>query len=415
MDGHASLTGLFPENAVVAQKVGAVGVAELVARDAGEGVGLADVGEIVGDEGVVESGGCITCGACGGCTGPAAGDGRCGGMRSGVGFWRDVARLGGDFLSEADGARPDGGKLGGAKRRHAARGGLIERGLRLPRHAVALHEPPRDAAQRAVALAFGNRNRARGTRLVRGSGRGHRRTLGTRLRGDEFVDGHLPLLPEDGSGRAAEQEPRGIERIGVEEREDFVDGPLQRLVRRPVLQAANREEHMILRPGRAAVLRLHMVARRHSRKRDARKRCREPLGRHPRRRVVRIVIVAVHDDDIGPEEILPAAVMVAVRRPDMVEAHGIAQLFGRLDDALFRVPAVPRPARAGREVKGEFQVLADVGLHVDKPPNGLEKRWICMAPSEREPFFLFTPSDTTGTHTLPREARAPASTLASRP
>ena len=60
VDGHASLTGLFPENAVVAQKVGAVGVAELVARDAGEGVGLADVGEIVGDEGVVESG-CPEC------------------------------------------------------------------------------------------------------------------------------------------------------------------------------------------------------------------------------------------------------------------------------------------------------------------------------------------------------------------
>ena len=193
------------------------------------------------------------------------------------------------------------------------------------------------AGHSGVTASFGNNLRA---------------TVGTAgqirieiVSGKIFAQGHLAGVHFHLWGSCAEEEPGGIQRLGIEVWENGIDQLLHFAVSGSVRHVLDGKQHMELRPGGFSILFTHMEPAVMHRKTDAGKCgldiCRgDPIGR-----VLGVVIVTVHGQAIGAEEIITVAVAVHILGADIVVADrrsesgliryddlvGIGAVAGRID------------------------------------------------------------------------------------
>ena len=154
------------------------------------------------------------------------------------------------------------------------------------------------------------------------------------LRLHNAVNGDLALMPEDGICRMPEDEPCGIQRLGIEERELLLYGFLQSRTRLPVRDWVMREVHMEPRPCGLPLLQLHVVAARHHSERHILPDFFFQVFRmNPVGRIVRMGIVAVHHIHIAGEEVIPAPAAVFEFRAHMVERHHLHAVILIVNDA----------------------------------------------------------------------------------
>ena len=182
------------------------------------------------------------------------------------------------------------------------------------------------------------------------------RYLPAALRLHDAVDGDLALVPQDGVCRMPENEPGGIQRLGIKERKLLLYGFLQSRTRFPVRDRVMREVHMEPRPCGLPLLRLHIVPARHHNKRHILPDFFFQIFRmNPVCRIVGMGIVAVHHVHIAGEEIVPTPAAVLKFCTHMVERRHLHAIVLIVNDTLFRVQAVLRVPPAIRRVKCHFQ------------------------------------------------------------
>ena len=186
--------------------------------------------------------------------------------------------------------------------------------MRLFRCAVPLHHAPRKMGHGGVALPL--------------------RDFPAALRLHDTVNGDLALVPEDEIRRMPEDEPGGVQRLGVKERELLLYGFLQRCARLPVCNRIMRKVHMESRPCGLPLLRFHIVPTRHHNKRHILPNLPfQILRMNPVCRIVRMGIVAVHHVHIAGKEMIPAPAAVLEFGAHMVERHHLHTVILIVNDA----------------------------------------------------------------------------------
>ena len=153
-----------------------------------------------------------------------------------------------------------------------------------------------------------------------------------------------------------EDEPCGIQRLGIEEREFLLNGFLQSRTRLPIRDWVMREVHMKPRPCGLPLLRLHVVPARHHNERHILPDFLIQVFRmNPVLRVVGMGIVAVHHVHIAGEEVIPAPAAVFEFRTYMVKCHHFQNIILIVNDAPVGINTVLCIAPAVRRVKCHFQ------------------------------------------------------------
>ena len=149
-----------------------------------------------------------------------------------------------------------------------------------------------------------------------------------------------------------ENEPCGIQGLGIEKRELLLYGFLQSRTRLPVRNRVMREVHMEPRPCGLPLLRLHVVAARHHGKRHILPDFFFQVFRmNPVSRIVGMAVVAVHHVHIAGEEVIPAPAAVFEFSAHMVERHHLHAVILIVNDALIGIQAVLCVPPAVRRVK----------------------------------------------------------------
>ena len=154
------------------------------------------------------------------------------------------------------------------------------------------------------------------------------------------VNGQPAFMPDGVTHIRAEDEPGGIQGVVIEEGVFPVDGFLERRVVIRVLRGLDLKVHMELGPGCLAVLLQHVMPAEGDGVADIRHHLVQLFRRDPLRRVFRVVIVAVHDENIGLTEVLLAAVIVVILRAYVIHLDGFLKLLGAGDLRPVRVEAV---------------------------------------------------------------------------
>ena len=125
------------------------------------------------------------------------------------------------------------------------------------------------------------------------------------------IEFHLRLF-------CAKEEPRRIQCVGIEEREDAVDAPFQVAVCHGGCYFIGLEKAVKLGPRYFPALGHHMVPAEMHRKGDVRKSLLDTLRRDPVLWVFGVVVVAVYRQTVAADEIVAITVAVAVFGADIV-------------------------------------------------------------------------------------------------
>ena len=184
------------------------------------------------------------------------------------------------------------------------------------------------------------------------------RYLPAALRLHDAVNSNLPFMPEDGIRRVSKDEPGGVQRLGVKERELLLYGFLQSGTDLPIRNGIMREVHMEPRPCGLPLLRLHVVPARHHNERHILPNLPfQILRMNPVIRIVRMGIVAVHHVHIAGEEVIPAPAAVLEFGAHMVECHHLHAVILIVNDAPVGIKAVLCVPPAVRRIKCHFHTL----------------------------------------------------------
>ena len=154
------------------------------------------------------------------------------------------------------------------------------------------------------------------------------------------VNGQPAFMPDGVTHIRAEDEPGGIQGVVIEEGVFPVDGFLERRVVIRVLRGLDLKVHMELGPGCLAVFLQHVMPAEGDGVADIRHHLVQLFRRDPLRRIFRVVVVAVHDENIGLTEVLLAAVVVVILRAHVIHLDGFLKLLGAGDLRPVRVEAV---------------------------------------------------------------------------
>ena len=302
-DGH--LLGFLPVDAVVADEIRAVGESKLVAVFPRQHLGFTDVGIIAGLQ-AHEFLGVVL-------------------------IRRHIAVLFADLLLvPADGAGPDCGELFVIQRRLALRRLVHENLMGFVRIAVPDDDPARKLGHGLVPCARDD-DVADAPRIVP-----FYRSADLNL----AVNGQPAFMPDGVTHIRAEDEPGGIQGVVIEEGVFPVDGFLERRVVIRVLRGLDLKVHMELGPGCLAVLLQHVMPAEGDGVADIRHHLVQLFRRDPLRRVFRVVVVAVHDENIGLTEVLLAAVVIVILRAHVIHLDGFLKLLGAGDLRPVRIEAV---------------------------------------------------------------------------
>ena len=159
-------------------------------------------------------------------------------------------------------------------------------------------------------------------------------------------DFHLRVL-------GAEEESGGIQRLGVEVREDGVHQLFQAGILLGVGHRVDGEEHMELRSRRFAVFHLHVIAAVVDRKGDSGKDISDVGRVLPILRVLAVIVVAVHRQAVAADEVVVVPVAALVLGTDIILIDSLCEggLVGNLDR--MRIQAVSRLSDAVRVIDGK--------------------------------------------------------------
>ena len=151
----------------------------------------------------------------------------------------------------------------------------------------------------------------------------------------------------------AEEESGGIQRLGVEVREDGVDQLFQAGILLGIGHRVDGEEHMELRSRRFAVFHLHVVAAVVDRKGDSGKGVSDVGRVLPILRVLTVVVVTVHRQAVAADEVVVVPVAALILGADIILIDGLREggLVGNIDR--MRIQAVSRLSDAVRVVDGK--------------------------------------------------------------
>ena len=142
------------------------------------------------------------------------------------------------------------------------------------------------------------------------------------------VNGQPAFMPDGVTHIRAEDKPGGVQRVVIKEGVLPIDGFLHRRVVIRVLRGLNLKVHMKLGPGCLAVLLQHVMPAEGDGVADIRHHLIQLFRRNPLRRVLRVVVVAVHDENIGLPEVLLAAVVVVILRAHVIHFDGFLKFLG---------------------------------------------------------------------------------------
>ena len=153
----------------------------------------------------------------------------------------------------------------------------------------------------------------------------------------------------------SEEEPGGIQRLGIEIRENGADQLFQVAVFLRFLHWINRKQHMELRPGCLTAFYLHVVAAVMNCKGYAWEGIGDIRWIFPIIRVIRVVIVTVHWKAVAAEKIGVVSVTPCVLRTHIVMGDSLFQsgLIYNID--LVRIQTVSRLPHTVRMVNGKHQ------------------------------------------------------------
>ena len=171
---------------------------------------------------------------------------------------------------------------------------------------------------------------------------------------DNGIYRHLPVMPDSTLCLAAIYEAAGVERIVIEEGVDLLDLLLKLCIGVRVCLLWNLEVDMELRPRRLSVLHLHVVPGEGDRIRDIFELLCECFRCHPDSRVLGVIIVTVHDDALGREEVLVASIVALVLGADMIVLDSGGKCIRIRDLVPVRVEAVLFITRYPGGIKNQF-------------------------------------------------------------
>ena len=106
-----------------------------------------------------------------------------------------------------------------------------------------------------------------------------------------------------------------------------MDFPFQGGVALGIGERRNLEIHMETGAGRLALLCFHMVAAERNRVIQVTELVREILRRDPLLRIIAVIVVHIHDADIGLLKIGYRSVVSFILRADVIPGHGSAEFF----------------------------------------------------------------------------------------
>ena len=248
---------------------------------------------------------------------------------------RYIVLLSGHTLVESLCAAPNRHKLRIFQRRFALGGALHESVVCFLGIAIALEHTAGEVRHGAVAAAFGNRAGAVDVHVPE-------RIL------ISFRVVHLQTLIEcDFTGVeldigffCAEEESSGIQRLGIEVRENAVHALFQGTVVSGICHLFDQEQHMELRARSLAALFFHAVAAEMYSEGDVRERPAHIFRGDPIIRVVGVIVITVHAQTGRGQEIGVGAIAFLIGNAHIVTAHDLTQKGCIRDNCLVRVAAV---------------------------------------------------------------------------
>ena len=215
-----------------------------------------------------------------------------------------------------------------------AGGGLLQKlCVGFFRHAVPLDQLAGKAAHGAVSLPLGN-------------------VAASVLQQQPVFDVEAALSPED-FPRSPKEKPCRIEGVSVEERQGFVNAKLHRLVRGSIRAGSGREEYMKPRASRELALCLHMVAAVGGSKGNVWQPLCKGFRREPVARVVGVVVVAVHRENIRELKVRLFPNAVGILGTNVVVGSGFPEVCGGGNGSRIRVTNVSCVFTAVRRIKGK--------------------------------------------------------------
>ena len=140
-----------------------------------------------------------------------------------------------------------------------------------------------------------------------------------------FINVQPPFMPDARSGIRAENEPCRIQGIPVKKRILLMNRRLQRRIIIRILRFLDLEIHMKLRSGTPAVLFLHMIPAVGNRIGYIRQKLRQLFLCHPLFRILRMVVVTIHHQNIRLHKIILAAVIFPVFCAHMIKLRRLMQ------------------------------------------------------------------------------------------
>ena len=224
---------------------------------------------------------------------------------------------------------PDGGQLGRLQRRDTLCGLVQKRLVGFLCIAVLLDDPTGEAGHGGIAAAFGNDGVAV-VLAVR-----HVIVEGVLLQKLRQV--HAARIQGDIRSAGPEEEPGGIQRLGIEVREDGIDEFLHIAVEGSIGHVVDGKQDMELGSRRFPVFLPHVIAAVVDGEGHTGERLHDVVRGLPSGRVFGMVVVAVHRQAVAADEVVAVAVVVPVFRAHIVVADGGLHGIRVQNDVLMRI------------------------------------------------------------------------------
>ena len=177
---------------------------------------------------------------------------------------------------------------------------------------------------------------------------------------DLAVNRQPAFMPDGVTHIRAEDEPSSIQGVVIEEGVFPVDGFLERRVVIRILRRLDLKVHMELGPGCLAILLQHVMPAEGDGVADIRHHLVQLFWCDPLSRVFRVVIVAVHDENIRLPKVLLAAVVVVILRAHMIHLDGFLKLLGAGNLRPVRVEAVFLIADDVRRLQNQLHACTSI-------------------------------------------------------
>ena len=229
---------------------------------------------------------------------------------------RDVVRRFRDLLIEALCAAPDLVKLLIVQGRHTGRRPFHESLVRFNGISKSFQNPTGKARHGGVSASLRD-NAVRPAFIAQP--------------GDQCVDGCRAIVPHGCIGFRSIDEAGGVQRVVIEKGKHLLNLFLQRGVLIRVCDRLDLKVHMELRARSAGVFHLHVVAAERDGVGDIRQHLIQLFRCDPFVRILAVIIVAVHHDDIRAEEVVGIPVSAPIFSAHMIGMNSRLKLFSAGD------------------------------------------------------------------------------------